>query len=227
MRNVKRSACIAVVVLALASLSNGKAQAKSPSIPPTSDPSAIQYCLNSQGMNGQPQVVKGVKVVAVCVENYQYVPGDANVLPCPGYIDGTPSDTCVSPATVAAPPLRIQRGMRLLFVVPDPNMHTLTSVNCPNIFADPPSPDPVGAFNLAIGTVEEVLFGPDDIKTGRGRCWFDTYPTNGGTKHPKPGVGDLQGPGYESVDTSGLPPGTYHFYCQVHAFMQGSLVVHR
>jgi plastocyanin len=106
-------------------------------------------------------------------------------------------------------------------------MHTLTSVSCPNRYVDPGSPDPVGASNLAIGTIEEMLFGPDDITLGKGRCVFDTYPTNGGTAHPKPGEGALVGPGYESVDTSSLGPGTYRFYCQVHAFMRGTLVVKR
>jgi plastocyanin len=31
--------------------------------------------------------------------------------------------------------------------------------------------------------------------------------------------------GYETVDTSKLKPGSYRFYCQVHAFMRGTLVV--
>jgi hypothetical protein len=201
----------------------GAAQAKPRRVPPTSDPLAFQYCAGG----GQPQVVDGVKVVVVCVDNYQFVPGDDNVAPCVGYVDGTPSDSCASVGSVPAPPLVISRGTQLLFDVPDPYMHTLTSVNCPNVYVDPASPDPLGAFNLAIGTVEEGLFGPDDIKTGRGRCWFDTFETNGGTAHPTPGDGDLQGPGYESVDTSSLPPGTYKFYCQVHAFMRGTLVVKR
>src|SRR5581483_12431924 len=111
------------------------ARASSHGIGPTSDPEAARYCLNSAGLNGQPQVVQGVRVVAVCVDNYQYVPGDDNVMPCVGYVDGTPASTCRSGPAVAAPALQVRRGIPLLFVVPDPNMHTLTSTACPNVFA--------------------------------------------------------------------------------------------
>jgi plastocyanin len=220
---------LACLLFAVAVVSAGicaqPAMASGSGIPPTSDPGAISYCTNRAAMGSQTQTVEGVKVVAVCVDNYQFVPGDDNVGPCLGYIGGTPASSCVSGPRVAAPKLEIKRGTRLLFVVPDPNMHTLTSTNCPNVFVDPPSPDPVGAFNLAIGTAEAALFGPDDITQGHGRCWFDTYKENGGTVPPRAGKGDLVGPGYETVDTTRLPAGTYHFYCQVHAFMQGTLVV--
>jgi plastocyanin len=214
----------AIVAIALAMSAPARAGAAQRGVPPTSDPGAAQLCMSQPTLSSSPQSVDGVRVVAVCVDNYQYVPGDDNVLPCVGYVAGGPVGDCVSAGRAAAPRLEIPRGTQLLFVVPDPNMHTLTSVGCPNAYADPPSPDPLGAFNLVIGTIEEGLFGPDEVST-HGRCLFDSYETNGGTAHDKPGAGALMGPGYESVDTSRLPRGTYHFYCQVHAFMRGTLVV--
>src|SRR5690349_19803656 len=114
---------VAALVLALALICTGAAQAKPRSVPPTSDPAAAQYCLNSRGLSGQPQTVKGVSVVVVCVDNYQFVPGDDNVLPCVGFVDGA-SESCKSMGTAPAPPLVVKRGTQLLFDVPDPNMHT-------------------------------------------------------------------------------------------------------
>jgi plastocyanin len=196
-----------------------------PAIAPTSDPEAARFCLDQAGLKGQPQWVDGIEVVAVCVENYQYMPGDDNMAPCAGYIAGTPMSQCMDAAKLPAVKLEIPQGARLLFDVPDPNMHTLTFVGCPNSYVDPSSPDPAGAFNSAVSTAEQAAFGPDEIHTQSGPCRFDSYPENGGVVPDKPGAGALQGPGYETVDTSHLPPGTYHFYCQVHAFMRGTLIV--
>ncbi|MHB8465624.1 MAG: hypothetical protein ACYDD7_12440 [Acidimicrobiales bacterium] len=217
-----RSIVLVPTVVALTLVTMGAGRAGSARIPPTADPAAGRYCANP----GTPQVVRGITVVAVCVINYQYVPGDDDAAPCAGFVAGSPASTCVSGPRLRAPKLEIPQGARLLFDVPDPNMHTLTSIDCPNRFVDPPSPDPLGAFNLVLRTAEQGLFGPDRIATGKGRCAFDTYPVNGGSA-ARPGSGDLTGPAYETVDTSHLRPGTYSFYCQVHAYMRGTLIVDR
>jgi plastocyanin len=201
----------------------------SPRIQATTYPLAMRYCTDPRTADGKPrpQRVHGIRVVVVCVQNYQYIPGDNRLVPCAGFDDDpalrvTHKHCTTTRRPIPANPLEVAQGTLLLFVVPDPNMHTLTSVRCPNVFQDPttvgPLPSLVGSKVVeATRVAEEATFGPDDIRIRPGSCLFDSYREN----HDQL----LAGPAYQSVDTTNLAPGTYHFYCQAHAFMRGTLVV--
>jgi hypothetical protein len=240
-----RWAAIGALALVLTAAAAGAAGTRTPSvkyegsIPPApsevmaAGPVAARLCAGSA--SGQPvasaslpdrsgRSVQLHSFVVVCIDGYRFVPGSDTLLPCPGY--PTSSGTCTGGNPT--PPLVVTRGTTVLLVVPDPHMHTMTSDNCPNVFDDPADPvdqalgTHVDSFNTAVTTAEQALFGQDlSPAHASTHCWFDTYPSDRAT-YPNNG-GALIGPGYETISTAGLPSGTYHFYCQVHAEMRGTL----
>jgi len=147
---------------------------------------------------------------SVCVETlaFRFLPGEDYVTVHRGL--GVPW-----PA-----PLSVTRGSKLFFVNKDLAPHTLTYDGCPlgHGFALPaPLPGPAAALIPVFDGVLATAFGSPPLPHPAGGCLFDSRGRN-----PN---GFTNTGGSVLVDTSQLRSGRYKFYCVIHHFMQGTLLV--